>query len=146
MSWSLAHANQMEASVQVGRQLAKATGDDARMRAVKSREKKLNDRMGLERSAKGTRFKLNRDFGGYSATGKRAEIVVDRVEQEMTWKIPSAAEIKAGGSLVSLEKVTVGYGKGKKAVLEDVSLTVHPGSRLAIVGSVRRPFSCLNYG
>lgn len=105
------------------------------MRLVKSREKKLNDRWGLEKSAKGTRYKLNRDQAGYGFS-KRSEIEIERVEQEMTWKIPPSAEIKSGGSLISLEKVSVGYGKGKKAVLEDVSLTIHPGDRLAIVGSV----------
>ena len=117
--------------------MAKAAGDDSRMRSVKSREKKLNERMGLEVSAKGTRFKLNRDLPGYYVDTRRAAIEVERVEQEMTWKIPPAAEIKGGsGSLVGLEKVSVGYGKGKKAVLEDVTLTIHPGSRMAIVGSV----------
>ena len=116
--------------------MAKAAGDDGRMRSVKSREKKLNERMGLEVSAKGTRFKLNRDLSGYHDT-RRAAIEVERVEQEMTWKIPPAAEIKGGGgSLVGLEKVSVGYGKGKKPVLEDVTLTIHPGSRMSIVGSV----------
>ena len=102
------------------------------MRSVKSREKKLQDRMGLEKSAKGTRFKLNRDLGGYHLTS-RAEVVVERAEMELTWKIPSPPEIK--GVLVSLEGVSVGYVRGKK-VLEGVDLSVFPGSRVAIVGSV----------
>ena len=102
------------------------------MRSVKSREKKLQDRMGLEKSAKGTRFKLNRDLGGYHLTS-RAEVVVERAEMELTWKIPSPPEIK--GVLVSLEGVSIGYVRGKK-VLEGVDLSVFPGSRVAIVGSV----------
>lgn len=114
--------------------MAKAAGDDARMRSVKSREKKLNDRMGLEKSAKGGRFKLNRDLGGYHLTS-RAEIVVERAEMELAWKIPPPPEIKVG-TLISLEGVSVGYGGGKKVVLEGVGLTIHPGARLAIVGSV----------
>lgn len=116
--------------------MAKAAGDDSRMRSVKSRERKLNERFGLEVSAKGTKFKLNRDLGGYHLT-RRAAIDVERVEQELSWKIPPAAEIKGGGgSLVGLEKVSVGYGKGKKMVLEDVTMSIHPESRLSIVGSV----------
>ena len=102
------------------------------MRSVKSREKKLQDRMGLEKSAKGTRFKLNRDLGGYHLTS-RAEVVVEKAEMELTWKIPSPPEIK--GVLVSLEGVSIGYVRGKK-VLEGVDLSVFPGSRVAIVGSV----------
>lgn len=35
-----------------------------RQRMVKSRQKKLNERWGVETSAKGTRFKLNRDMAG----------------------------------------------------------------------------------
>jgi hypothetical protein len=114
--------------------MAKAAGDDARMRSVKSREKKLNDRMGLEKSAKGGRFKLNRDLEGYHLTS-RADIVVEKAEMELTWKIPPPPEIK-GGTLISLEGVSVGYGQGKKVVLEGVGLTIHPRARLAIVGSV----------
>lgn len=122
----------IESSIQNGRRLAKSTGDDARMRSVKSREKKLQDRMGLEKSAKGTRFKLNRDLGGYHLTS-RAEVVVERAEMELTWKIPPPPEIK--GVLVSLEGVSIGYVRGKK-VLEGLDLSVFPGSRVAIVGSV----------
>jgi ATP-binding cassette subfamily F protein 3 len=102
------------------------------MRSVKSREKKLQDRMGLEKSSKGTRFKLNRDLSGYHLTS-RAEVVVERQEMELTWKIPPPPDIR--GVLVSLEGVSVGYGRGKK-VLEGVDLSVFPGSRVAVVGSV----------
>lgn len=88
--------------------------------------------MGLEKSAKGTRFKLNRDLAGYHLTS-RAEVVVDRGEVELSWKIPPPPEIK-GGVLVSLEGVSVGYGK--KVILEGINLSIHPGDRLAAVGSV----------
>ena len=102
------------------------------MRSVKSREKKLQDRMGLEKSAKGTRFKLNRDLAGYHLTS-RADVVVERGEMELSWKIPPPPEIK-GGVLVSLENASVGYGR--KVILGGINLSIHPGSRLAIVGSV----------
>ena len=102
------------------------------MRSVKSREKKLQDRMGLEKSAKGTRFKLNRDLAGYHLTS-RADVVVERGEMELSWKIPPPPEIR-GGVLVSLENASVGYGR--KVILEGINLSIHPGSRLAIVGSV----------
>jgi len=102
------------------------------MRSVKSREKKLQDRMGLEKSAKGTRFKLNRDLAGYHLTS-RADVVVERGEMELSWKIPPPPEIR-GGVLVSLENASVGYGR--KVILEGINLSIHPGSRLSIVGSV----------
>lgn len=102
------------------------------MRAVKSREKKLENRWGLETSAKGTRFKLNRDLAGYH-TQARAEITLEQEERETVWKIPPPTEIR--GSLVTMENVNLGY-KSQKIIVGDVSLVVHPGARLAIVGSV----------
>jgi ATP-binding cassette subfamily F protein 3 len=102
------------------------------MRSVKSRERKLQDRMGLEKSAKGTRFKLNRDLAGYYLTS-RAEVVVERAEMELAWKIPPPPEIR-GGVLISLENVSVGYGK--RVILEGLTLSIFPGNRTAIVGSV----------
>ena len=112
--------------------MAKAANDDSRMRAVKSRQKKLDDRWGLEKSVKGTRFKLNRDLAGYFLTS-REEIVIDHGEREPVWKLNQPAEIK--GSLITLENVNVGYPK-RKNVLEGVNLVIHPGSRISIVGSV----------
>ena len=43
-------------SIEEGRKAAKKAGDGNRTRMIKSRQKKLDDRWGLERSAKGTRF------------------------------------------------------------------------------------------
>jgi len=117
--------------------MAKATNDDSRMRAVKSRQKKLDDRWGAEVSAKGTRFKLNRDLAGYHLTS-REQIVLEKQERETVWAFDQPSEIK--GSLVTLEKVDLGYIRGKD-VLRDVSLVIHPGSRTSIVGAVSR--SCL---
>jgi ATPase subunit of ABC transporter with duplicated ATPase domains len=42
-------------------QQGKKTGDDNKLRQAKSRQKKLDERMGMEVNAKGGRFKLNRD-------------------------------------------------------------------------------------
>lgn len=40
------------------------------------------------------------------------------------------------GALISAANVSFSYGKGPNAtpVLQDVSLTLHPGSRIALVG------------
>jgi len=43
-------------SIEEGRKAAKKTGDENRTRMIKSRQKKLDDRWGLERSDKGTRL------------------------------------------------------------------------------------------
>ena len=45
---------------QEGLSHAKKTGDDKKLQMVASRRKKLDDRMGLEKNAKGHRLQINR--------------------------------------------------------------------------------------
>jgi ATPase subunit of ABC transporter with duplicated ATPase domains len=101
---------------------------------AKSRTKKLNDRWGAETSAKGTRFKLNRDLGGYHDT-KRDAIEIEAPEAETKIKLPAAAELRVAGDLVHLEHVSLGYKKGQ-TVVEGVNLTLGYGDRVALVGKV----------
>jgi ATPase subunit of ABC transporter with duplicated ATPase domains len=42
----------------------KKTGDDSRLQQAKSRKKRVEERTGMQASAKGHRFKLTRDAGG----------------------------------------------------------------------------------
>src|SRR5690348_5470493 len=78
------------------------------LRMVKSRTKKLNDRWGNETSAKGTRFKLNRDLVGFHLTSRNAiEIQEDEVGVKI--KLPDVNELKVKGSLIHLENVGFGY-------------------------------------
>lgn len=100
---------------------------------VKSRTKKLEDRWGVERSAKGTRFKLNRDLPGFHFTS-RAAMIMEGPEKAVSIRLPEAPPLKVMGSLVSMEGVSVGY-KGKP-VVEGVTITLHQGGRLALVGAV----------
>jgi ATPase subunit of ABC transporter with duplicated ATPase domains len=124
-------------SIASGKKAARDKGDDNKARMVKSREKKLEDRFGLETSAKGGRFKLNRDLGGYH-TSKRAEIVIREDEPEVRIKVHDPPQLRSAGPLVHLEKVGVGY-KGK-TVLEGVDMTIQQGARIALLGAVRVTF------
>lgn len=45
----------IEKSIETGARMAKKSGDENRMRMVKSRQKKLDDRWGMEKNDKGTR-------------------------------------------------------------------------------------------
>ena len=111
---------------------------------AKSRSKKLETRWGVETSAKGTRFKLNRDLVGYHLTS-RADIEIQAEEQVVKLRLPPAAGIKVKGNLVSVEHVTVGYGKGKP-ILEDVTMSLGQGDRVAFIGRVSGlglPNSCM---
>ncbi|GKT92971.1 ABC transporter [Colletotrichum tofieldiae] len=58
----------------------KANDDQNKLRQAKSRQKKLDDRWGLQVSAKGGRFKLNRDVVGYRLIS-RDEIEIPQDER-----------------------------------------------------------------
>ncbi|CZR65733.1 related to positive effector protein GCN20 [Phialocephala subalpina] len=117
----------------------KATGDENKLRQAKSRQKKLDNRMGMEKSATGGRFKLNRDLEGYHLTA-RAEIEVPQDERGVSILLPVAPDLRFPGPLVSLEKVTFKYPVLKKSatpapiVLQEVDLTIHMGDRIGVVG------------
>ncbi|OQO02912.1 hypothetical protein B0A48_11195 [Cryoendolithus antarcticus] len=111
----------------------KKTGDDNKLRQAKSRQKKLDDRTGMEVSAKGTRFKLNRDLTGYHLTS-RAELAIPKEEEGVSLKFPSGPEMRFQSSLISLENVSYRYPRIAKPTIAEVNLVVHPGARIGIVG------------
>lgn len=116
----------------------KSSGDDNKLRMAKSRQKKVDERMGLQVSATGGRFKLNRDRPGFQNT-LRAEIEVPTDEKGVEMVFPRAQELPFPGSLISLEKASFRYNTKPKstasaAVLQDVELVVHMGDRIGIVG------------
>ncbi|KAL9937055.1 hypothetical protein V8E36_004290 [Tilletia maclaganii] len=131
----------MEKSIATGIKQAKQSGDDKKLRMVKSRQKKLDDRWGIERSAKGQRFKLNRDLAGFNLTS-RAAIEIEELEKPIHFTFPSPAQLRYPGALAHLEKVTFSYpatasssGTGSsKPVVADISLTIGEGERVALVG------------
>ena len=57
-------AAHMEKTVRDNIKLGKKTGDDNKLRQAVSRQKRLDDRSGLQVSATGSRFKLSRDMTG----------------------------------------------------------------------------------
>jgi ATPase subunit of ABC transporter with duplicated ATPase domains len=117
----------------------KAKDDQNKLRQAKSRQKKLDDRWGMEVSAKGTRFKLNRDLPGYHYTS-RDEIEVPPDERGVTIILPEPPELRFPGALISLENVAFRYPSKTRskivqpAVLQDITLSVHAGDRIGILG------------
>lgn len=126
----------------------KAKDDTNKIRQAKSRQKKLDDRMGLEVSAKGTRFKLNRDLVGFHLTS-RADIDVPQDEKLVRFVLPDPPELRFPGSLLSLENVSFRYSSSSTAaggsartksasasplVLQDINMTVQMGDRIGILG------------
>lgn len=128
----------IQQTIQQNIKQGKAAGDENKLRQAKSRQKKLDNRMGMEKSASGGRFKLNRDLVGYHLTA-RAEIDVPVDEKGVSITLPEPPDLRFPGSLISLEKVSFKYPAAKKAppqplILQDIDLTVHMGDRIGIVG------------
>lgn len=117
----------------------KTKDDQNKIRQAKSRQKKLDDRMGMEVSAKGGRFKLNRDLVGYHLTS-RSDIDIPQDERPINLILPDPPELRFPGALLSLEKVAFRYPKdaGTKTasplVLQDINLSINMGDRIGIVG------------
>jgi len=123
----------MEKTIQQNIKVGKATGDENKLRQAKSRQKKLDDRMGLQVSATGGRFKLNRDLEGYHLTS-REKIDIPKEERGVLIFIPEAPDMRFPGPLVSLEGITFKYKSTLAAILQDVDLVIHPGDRIGLVG------------
>lgn len=111
----------------------KANDDDNKLRQAKSRQKRLEDRMGMAVNARGGKVKVNRDLPGWHDAA-REEIEVPKEEKAVTIAIPEPGELRFPGPLLSLEGVTFRYSKGGAVVLQDVNLSVHAGDRVGILG------------
>ncbi|KAJ7639258.1 P-loop containing nucleoside triphosphate hydrolase protein [Roridomyces roridus] len=124
----------VEKSIQQAFVSAKKTGDDNRQRMAKSRQKKLDERWGVETSAKGTRFKLNRDMVGYFNSNR---LDVDQMTSEPRIKIniENPAKLRTLGDLIHFDAVEYRFPKAKKAFLEEITFTVNQGGRCAFVGA-----------
>ncbi|KAI0343208.1 P-loop containing nucleoside triphosphate hydrolase protein [Trametopsis cervina] len=124
----------IESTIQKAKATAKQTGDDNKLRMAKSRQKKLDERWGAETSAKGGRFKLNRDFGGYHLTARGA-IVIDEGEPPVKVTVDNPEKLRTAGNLIHMDNVYFRYPKAEKPILEGVTFTVEQGGRCAFVGA-----------
>lgn len=124
----------MEATIAGNIRAAKQKGDDKKLKQAASRQKKLDDRMGMQVSAKGGRFKKNRDLAGFHLKS-RADIEVPKMDPPVKMSLPCVPpELKSTGSLVNLENVSFAYPKSRAKTLIDVSLLIHQQDRAGIVG------------
>jgi ATP-binding cassette subfamily F protein 3 len=129
----------MEGSVQNAINAAKRTGDDKKLKQAASRQKRIDERMGMQVNSKGHRFKLNRDRGGFQDS-TRAVIEIPDFDPLVRMVFPKIdVDLRFPGAIVNLEKVSFSYpaAKGKKRgpeILKDINLTIHPGERVGICG------------
>ncbi|GAA6005938.1 hypothetical protein JCM11491_004066 [Sporobolomyces phaffii] len=124
----------IEKSIEQGKASAKKTGDENRQRMVKSRQRKLDERFGVEQSASGHRFKLNRDMAGYHLTN-RAEAVLQEQESAVKIRVPSPDKLRTLGDLIHFDNVQYRFPRAKTPLLDNVTFTVEQTGRIAFVGA-----------
>ncbi|KAF8336560.1 P-loop containing nucleoside triphosphate hydrolase protein [Cantharellus anzutake] len=123
-------------TIEHGYKTAKKTGDDGKAKMAKSRQKKLDDRWGLERSEKGGRFKLNRDLAGFHLAS-RSEIKIDHGDGAIKFTFPDPEPMRFPGALIQATAVSYAY-PASEPTLQDVTLSIHPKSRIAFVGRMAK--------
>ena len=126
-------AAHMEATIRENIKVGKKTNDDNKLRQAKSRQKKVDDRMGIQVSHNGGRFKLNRDLVGWHLNA-RAEIEVPTDERGASMRLPDASELRFPGPLISLEGILFRYKNNEAPVLNGIDFVVHMGDRVGIMG------------
>mmetsp|Transcript_12889 Transcript_12889/g.38933 ORF Transcript_12889/g.38933 Transcript_12889/m.38933 type:complete len:605 (-) Transcript_12889:1340-3154(-) len=129
----------IEKSIEAGVRQAKKSGDDKKLGMVASRKKKL-DRLGAEANASGHRFRLQKDMVGYHLSRANA-VEVDKGEGRVRLDLPDPEPLRHVGPLVQLEGACFSYAATARAravpanqVIQDVTLSIEPDSRIAIIG------------
>jgi ATP-binding cassette subfamily F protein 3 len=105
-----------------------------RLRMIKSRQKKLDNRWGLEQSAKGTRFKLNRDMPGFHFSAREA-ITIEPEERSVRIKLGDPPILERQGNLLHMENLGYRYAISEKWVIRALNMTIGLGDRVALVGA-----------
>ncbi|KAF5023671.1 hypothetical protein F66182_4237 [Fusarium sp. NRRL 66182] len=123
----------IEKSIAANIKAGKANDDTNKLRQAKSRQKKLDNRWGLQVSAKGGRFKLNRDLVGYHLTA-RDEIDMPPEDRPVVVTLPEPPDLRFPGALLSLENVAFRYSSKTPLVVQDVTLSVGMGDRIGVLG------------
>ncbi|KAG7287062.1 hypothetical protein NEMBOFW57_006562 [Staphylotrichum longicolle] len=129
----------MQESIRQNLAQGRKNDDQNKIRQAKSRQKRLDDRMGMQVNEKGGRFKLNRDLAGYHFSA-RADIAIPQDERGVSITLPDPPDLRFPGALLSLEKLTFRYPPAKGAAtkpaptLQDITLTVSEGDRIGILG------------
>ncbi|EJP65732.1 ABC transporter [Beauveria bassiana ARSEF 2860] len=106
--------------------------DQNKIRQAKSRQKKLDDRWGMQVNAKGHRFRLNDQAGFFHSSHQAIDIPVD--ERQVVLTLPTPPDLRFPGSLISMDKVSFRYARTSPLIINDINLTVGMGDRIGILG------------
>jgi ATP-binding cassette, subfamily F, member 3 len=135
-SLATAHERKREAaqnSVREGLSRAVKSGDDKRLKNMAAKQRKI-ERIGIEKNAKGHRFKISRDRRGYHDS-VRDQTIVEPVEAPAIWTFPIPSVRRHRGPLFVADGVSLGYNAKSPPILKDVTFTVSPQTCVGIVGN-----------
>jgi ATP-binding cassette, subfamily F, member 3 len=124
--------DKVQASIVREKAAAARGGDSKKQAQMASKQKKLDERHGVEVNAKGHRFKLNRDRAGYH-NDLRDAVEDEHVEQTVWWRLPAPPPLQ-GGPLLYAEDVAFAYTAGQW-LLQGVTVAVEAGARMAFIGA-----------
>lgn len=118
------------------RSIMNKTGDDKRGAVIASRQKKLERLAGYNNTESGHRFKQSYIPGFHFNMGLL--VVKEALEPSVTIPLPTPKELRGHPTtLLSLNNVTFAYPStpaSSKPVIQNVSLSLHRSSRIALVG------------
>ncbi|CAO3680854.1 unnamed protein product [Rhizopus stolonifer] len=121
----------IQTSIQRNAQQAKATGDDKRHGMINSRKKKL-ERLGMEKTEDGKRFKVSYRAGFH--LNSREDIVVEKAVKTATIKIPQPTPLRYHGPMLSIKSVSFRYKGDTKDAIQSFSINIEPNARIALMG------------
>ncbi|KAF9275655.1 hypothetical protein BGZ68_010626 [Mortierella alpina] len=118
------------------RAIMNKTGDDKRGAVIASRQKKLERLAGHNKTDSGHRFKQSYHAGYHLTMG--IAVVKEAPEPAVTIPLPTPKELRGNPTtLLSLNNVTFSYPgapASSKPVIQNVSLSLHHSSRIALLG------------
>ncbi|KAI9272479.1 P-loop containing nucleoside triphosphate hydrolase protein [Sporodiniella umbellata] len=122
----------IQASIQRNAQQAKATGDDKRHGMINSRKKKL-ERLGMEKTEDGKRFKVSYRAGFHF--NSRLDIVVEKALKTSAIKIPQPTPLRYHGPMLSMKSASFRYKGDTKDAIRAFSINIEPKTRIAFLGA-----------
>ncbi|PHH65905.1 hypothetical protein CDD81_1274 [Ophiocordyceps australis] len=123
----------MERTIEHNLSVGRANDDMARIRQAKSRQKRLDDRWGMQVNARGGRFKLNRDRPGFHSSS-RLELQLPPDDCPIVFVLPEPPDLRFPGPLLSLDQASFRYPGAGPLALNAASLSVAMGDRIGILG------------
>lgn len=118
-------------SIQHSNQQAKSTGNDKLHGMINSRRKKL-DRLGMEKTEDGKRFKQSYREGYH--LDARVSIEVDKGVKTATIRIPEPPQLRYNGPIFRMSDASFKYDKNGKNAIEPFSINIEPNARIAFIG------------